>query len=124
MARVIGRLGPFGPRFEEGKKEIDSVSEGDAFLGDDEVDGVEVLLASEASGEIGLGIGGRVELKAERTEEAKEAFGHFAGEAEEFGDDEVDGDIVSEAEEGLSWDAVSHDGSFPGYGSLSSAEAW
>ena len=51
---------------------------------------------------------------AEGTEEAKEAIGDFAGEVEEVRDDEVDGDVVSEEEEGMPWDTVRHDGTFRG----------
>jgi hypothetical protein len=110
----LGGLCFRGWRFKEGEKEVDSGSEGDVVFGHDEVDRVEVFVAAETSGEVALGIGGRVKLVTKWTHEAKEALGDLAREFEEVGDDEVDGDIVSKEEEGLSWDAVGHDGSFLG----------
>jgi hypothetical protein len=65
----------------------------------DEVDGVVVFLAGEAPGEVGLGIGGRIELGAYWTEETEIAIDDLAGDAQEIGDESGDGDVVSEAAE-------------------------
>ena len=112
--RGIGGQGWSGPRVEEGKKEIDSFFEGEVPLGHDEVDGVKVFVAPEAPGEVGLRVSGRVELVADGAEEAEEALGDLVRDEEHLGDDEVDRDVVSEAEECLPWDAVRHEGAFRG----------
>ena len=108
---------------QEGEEEKDSLAEGDRFIDHDEVDGVEVLMTTEAPGEIGVGIGGGVELLAERAKESEEALGDLGWEMEEVLDDEVDGDVVTEPEEGLPGEAVGHEGLL-GQGSLISDKVW
>ena len=64
-----------------------------------EVDGVEVLLAAEAACEVGLGIGGGMELVATRAEEAEAAVGDLPGELEDVGNEEANGDLISQLSE-------------------------
>jgi hypothetical protein len=50
---------------------FDGVTEVARFDGHDHVDGIEVFPATEAPGQIGLWIGGCVELRAQRTQKAE-----------------------------------------------------
>jgi hypothetical protein len=61
----------------------------------DEVDGVEVALTTEAAAEIGAWIGGRIELFADGTEEAEDAFASFARPAEVKANHSLDSDVVA-----------------------------
>ena len=78
------------------------------LLSHDEVNGVEILLTTEAPGEIGPGVDGGVELVAEGAEEAKEALGDLVWDSEDVGDDGVDGDVVTKLEEGVPGEALFH----------------
>jgi hypothetical protein len=63
--------------------------------GHDDVDGIEVFLTAEASGQIGLGVGGGLKLGAQGTEKAEVSLRDFAGDAQKIGDDPGDGDLIS-----------------------------
>ena len=93
---------------QEGEEEIGSLTEGDVHVGHDQIDRVEVFLTAEAPCEIGVGVGGGVELEAEGAEEAKEALGDLVGDHEHLGDYEVDGDVVTELEECMPGETLGH----------------
>lgn len=88
--------------------QIDGFTEIAASDGHDHVDGVEVLLATEAPGQVGLGIGGGVELGAHGTEKAEVALRDLAGETEKIGDDSGNRDFVAKHPEFLLGIAVCH----------------
>lgn len=79
--------------------QFDGVAEVAASDGHDHIDGVEVFLTSETSGQVGFGVGGCVEFGAQGTEKAEVAFGDLAGKAKEVGDEWCDGDVVSQHSE-------------------------
>jgi hypothetical protein len=54
--------------------EINGFTEVTAFDGHDHVDGVEVFLTAETPGQVGFGIGGCVELRAQGTQKAEVAL--------------------------------------------------
>jgi hypothetical protein len=66
---VIGDLSAefFCIDFTNALEELDGFAEVLAFDGHGEVDGVEVLLAGEASGEISFGVGGGIKSSTEGT---------------------------------------------------------
>jgi len=78
------------------------------FDGHGEVDGVEVFLAGEASGEVGLGVGGGIETITEGAEEAEVAVDGFGGDVKYVRDKDGNGEGVSEFPEGLFGVAVWH----------------
>jgi hypothetical protein len=67
-----------------------------AFDGHDHIDGVEVALATEASGEVGVGVDGGVEVMAQRAHEAEAAVMGLVEQFEHLGDqrDDLDWDRV------------------------------
>jgi hypothetical protein len=65
----------------------------------EDVDGIEVPPAAEAASEVRARVGGGVELLAEGAKEAEIALGELGGDPEHPGDDEIDGDLVSEPAE-------------------------
>ena len=109
---------------KEGEEEIGSLTEGDFPVGHDEIDRVEVFLATEAPGKVGFGIGGGVELVAEGTEEAEEALGELVRDPEDVGDDEVDRDVVSQVDEGMPGETFLPQERILSHGSLKVAMAW
>ena len=66
------------------------------FDGHDHVDGVEVALAAEAPGEVGVGVDGRIEVVAPGTHEAEPAIMGLVDDLEDIGDEGDDLDIVSQ----------------------------
>ena len=58
---------------------MDSLREGAPTDEDDDVDGVEVYLASEAASEIGLWVSSGIEFVAAGAEESEESFAMFGG---------------------------------------------
>jgi len=91
-----GVLGLRGLVVKLGPEEVDGL---DKSAGPDlhhEVDGVEVPSASEASGQVGLRIGGGVEVRAQGTQEAESSLDGLRGPFEDFSDEAVDGDLVAE----------------------------
>ena len=95
---------------EQGLEEADGIDEGAVPDGDNEVDGIEILVAAEAPGEVGLRIDGGVELGADGAEESEVALGGFGGDVEDAGDEELDGDVVPEAEEKVAAEVPGHGG--------------
>ena len=67
-----------------------------AFDGHDQVDGVEVTLAAEAEGEVGVGVDGGVEVMAQRAEEAEASIMGFVEQFEDLGDQRDDLDAVAQ----------------------------
>ena len=61
-----------------------------------EVDGVEIPRAAEATCEIGFWVRGRIELTAQRAEEAEVPLGDFRRHVEDVGDQVRDGDFVAQ----------------------------
>ena len=94
-ADLLGIHGPYP------HQELESVTEILPFGDHGDVDGIEVLLAREASGEVGLGVGGSVESATERAQESEVTIGGFVGEFEDVGDEDSDGYVVSEFSQGF-----------------------
>ena len=84
---------------EEQSKQRDGLVEGDTLFGDEQIDRVEIFVTAEARGEVSLMVDGGVELGAEGAEESEGSLGDYGGDVEDTGDDEQDGDFVSDSEE-------------------------
>ena len=80
-----------------GVEERDRFQEVAAVVVHGEVDGVEILLATEAPGQIALGVGRGMEVVAEGTEKPEAGLGDLPGDAEDVRDEGSDGDVVAEA---------------------------
>ena len=81
---------------KDGLQEADGLHEAVAFDGHDHVDGVEVSFAAEATGEVGVGFDGGVEVVAQRTHETEAAVMCFVDDFESIGDKRDDFDAVTE----------------------------
>lgn len=92
------------------------MKEGASTDEDDDVDGVEVFLASEAASEIGLRIGSGVELIAAGAKEPEESFAMFAWEPEGICDHVVYGELISEVVKLGWWDWCHRRPTFSWYG--------
>ena len=75
---------------EDGLKVAHGLHEAVALDGHDDVDRVEVALAPEAAGEVGVGVDGRVEVMAQRAHEAEAAVMGFVEQFEDLGDQRDD----------------------------------
>ena len=95
--------------FKEREEEVDSLLEGDVVLGHNEIDRVEVFVAAEAPCKVGMGVGCGIELVAKWAHESEESFREFPWQVKQVSDDEVNGDVISKEEKGLSWDGFGHD---------------
>lgn len=82
-------------------EELDALNEVQAFVDHHQVNGVEVFLTAEASGEIGFGLCCGLEFGAQGAEEAKDSLDDFCGDVEDGFDEETDGDVVSHRKEFL-----------------------
>ena len=79
----LGELGPQGEKALQAKRRVyvlsvlktidqfNGLPEVAGIDGHDHIDGIEVFLTREAAGQIGFGIGGGVELRAQGTEKAE-----------------------------------------------------
>jgi hypothetical protein len=65
----------------------------------DDIDGIEVFLTAEAACQIGFGIGGGLELRAEGTQKTEISVRDFAGDAQKISDEPRDGDVISKHSE-------------------------
>ena len=83
---------------EDWAQESDGVEETRSIYDHDEIDGVEIVAAAEASGEIGICIHGGIELVADGTEETELVLGEFGGQFEQVGDEWGDGYVIAQAE--------------------------
>jgi hypothetical protein len=72
------------------------VNEVDPFFDHDDVDWIEVPLATEAACQVGFRISGRVEVRAYRTEEAEVALPNFTWDPQDIANEPVDGDVIAE----------------------------
>jgi len=75
--------------------QLDGLTEIAAFNGHHHVDGVEVFPTTEASRQVGFGIGGGVELGAQGAKKAQVALRDLAWDLEKIGNDSGDGDVVA-----------------------------
>lgn len=91
------------------EEESHGLGEVAALLGYDHVDGVEVLPAAEAPGEVCPGIRRRVELPAERAEETEDALGYLSRDLKDVADESRNRNVVSERAQKLRGVPVAHD---------------
>jgi hypothetical protein len=110
-------MGGFIRVTEQGGEEADCVDEGAVVMSNDEVDGVEVFAATEASGEVGQGVNGGVELGADRAKEAEVSLWVFCRDEKDGLDDEVNWNVVPELEEEIVAETFWH-GILPWLGEL------
>jgi hypothetical protein len=60
------------------------------------IDGIEILIAFETSGEVGFGVNGGMEFSTQRTSKSKQIVSVSGFHVQERCDDRVNGDLVSE----------------------------
>ena len=81
---------------EYGVEESDGLDEAVAFYGHNHVDGVEVSFAAKASGEVGVGVDGGIEVTAERAHKTEAAVMGFVDDFQNIGDEGDDLDAVAQ----------------------------
>ena len=103
---------PGGCTPAEQSEGLDGLDEGALVDEHDHVDRVEVLPASEAAAEVGVRIDGGIELRAERTLEAKVSFGDLGRPFKDLADQVVDGDVVAECAKHFRTESIWHGRTF------------
>jgi hypothetical protein len=83
----------------EAVNQFNGLTEVAGFDGHDDIDGIEVFLTAEAACQIGFGIGGGLELRAEGTQKTEISVRDFAGDAQVISDEPGNGDVISKHSE-------------------------
>jgi hypothetical protein len=75
---------------------FNSLDKAQVTHGHNQVDGVEVFFAVKASGQIGIGVGGRMEVATPGAAKAEPFTSAVQFHVEQSGDDFVDGDLIAD----------------------------
>ena len=76
-------------------EELHRFNEVDPFFKHNDVDGIKVPFTTEAASKVGFRVGGRVEVRAVRTQEAEISLPDFTGDPQDIADEPVNGDVVA-----------------------------
>lgn len=98
-----------GGRLEESGEVLNRLEEGIALYDHDDVNGIEVLLATKATAQVGPRVDGGVEFAAHGAEESQEVLNVFGRNVKYIPKKDTHGNVVPQSSEVLGFEPLLHD---------------